>query len=82
MSVYLSASSLNKGLGTGLYHELFSRLRTKQIRIVIGGITLPNSASVALHEKFGMVQVAHFKEVGYKLGNWLDVGYWQVKLSA
>jgi phosphinothricin acetyltransferase len=43
----------------------------------MGGIALPNPASVALHEKFGMVKVAHFKEVGFKFGGWIDVGYWQ-----
>jgi len=40
------------------------------------GISLPNAASVALHEKFGMEKVAHFKEVGFKFGSWVYVGYW------
>ena len=44
---------------------------------VIGGIAMPNIASVALHEKLGMRKVAHFAEVGFKLGRWVDVGYWQ-----
>ena len=44
------------------------------------GITLPNDASVALHEKLGMHKVAHFEEVGYKFGEWIDVGYWQCVL--
>jgi L-amino acid N-acyltransferase YncA len=57
-------------------------LRHKSIHVVIGGITLPNPASVALHEKFGMKQVAHFPEVGFKFGKWLDVGYWQTELKA
>ena len=43
----------------------------------MGGIALPNAASVALHEKFGLSKVAHFKEVGFKLNRWIDVGYWQ-----
>lgn len=82
VTVYLSNSSLSKGWGTRLYHALFGMLREKSIHIVIGGITLPNPASVALHEKFGMTKAAHFKEVGYKFGQWLDVGYWQTELKA
>jgi len=41
------------------------------------GIALPNEASVALHEKFGMIKVARFREIGYKAEQWLDVGYWE-----
>jgi L-amino acid N-acyltransferase YncA len=81
-TVYLSPSAVSKGWGTKLYQALFEILRQKSIHVAIGGITLPNPASVALHEKFGMKQVAHFKEVGYKFDRWLDVGYWQVELSA
>jgi len=44
---------------------------------VIGGIALPNDASVALHEKFGFKKVAHFQQVGFKFNQWIDVGYWE-----
>jgi L-amino acid N-acyltransferase YncA len=81
-TVYVSNSSLSNGWGTRLYQALFDTLRQKSIHVVIGGITLPNPASIALHEKFGMKQVAHFKEVGYKFGQWLDAGYWQTELKA
>jgi L-amino acid N-acyltransferase YncA len=81
-TVYLSHSSVSKGWGTKLYTALFDTLRQKSIHTVIGGITLPNPASIALHEKFGMKKVAHFSEVGYKFGKWLDVGYWQTELKA
>jgi L-amino acid N-acyltransferase YncA len=80
-TIYLSSSSISKGWGTQLYQALFDILRDKSIHIVIGGITLPNPASIALHEKFGMKKVAHFPEVGYKFGQWLDVGYWQMGLK-
>jgi L-amino acid N-acyltransferase YncA len=80
-SIYLSNSSVSKGWGTQLYKALFDTLRHKSIHVIIGGITLPNPASIALHEKYGMKKVAHFKEVGYKFGQWLDVGYWQVELK-
>lgn len=81
VSVYLSNTCLQKGIGTQLYTTLFDRLRDDGIHAVIAGITLPNPASVGLHKKFGMVKVAHFEEVGFKFGQWLDVGYWQVKLD-
>ena len=67
-------------MGTQLYTALFDELKQLSIHTVIGGISLPNTASVALHEKFGMKQVAHFKDVGFKFGRWLDTGYWQGKV--
>jgi phosphinothricin acetyltransferase len=66
-----------RGFGTKLYETLLSQLKDKGIHAVIGGIVLPNPSSIALREKFGMTQVAHFKEVGYKFDQWLDVGYWE-----
>ena len=66
-----------RGIGSNLYAELFPILQARGIHAVMGGIALPNEASVALHEKFGMRKVAHFKEVGFKLDRWVDVGYWQ-----
>jgi len=48
---------------------------------VIAGISLPNEASVKLHEKFGMKQVAHLKEVGFKFGEWVDTGYWEIIIN-
>ncbi len=49
--------------------------------LVIGGIALPNAASVALHQRLGFVQVAQFRETGHKFGRWIDVGYWQLLLD-
>lgn len=82
VSVYLAPASLGRRYGTALYEEIFRRLKNTSIHIVVGGIALPNPQSVALHEKFGMAKVAHFKEVGYKFNQWIDVGYWQVKLNS
>jgi L-amino acid N-acyltransferase YncA len=79
-TVYLEQGLNGKGLGTLLYQALIEELRKKEIHVVLGGITLPNPASVALHEKMGFTKVAHFKEVGYKFGRWLDVGFWQLNL--
>lgn len=81
VSAYLDKDQTGNGWGTRLFEELFARLRQRSIHVAIGGITLPNAASVALHEKFGMKKVAHYPEVGYKFERWLDVGYWQVILA-
>ena len=82
VSVYLAPAATSRGWGTRLYQALFATLHRKGTHVVIAGVTLPNSESVAIHEKFGMKKVAHFSEVGLKFGKWLDVGYWQVKLDA
>jgi len=74
---YVADGMSKTGLGTGLYTELFRQLKERGIHAAIGGIALPNAASVALHDRFGMRKVAHFEEVGFKFGRWVDVGYWQ-----
>lgn len=77
-SVYLDEKSKGKGVGTALYQALLEQLKELKIHAVIGGISLPNEASVRLHEKFGFEKVAHFKEVGNKFNQWVDVGYWEL----
>ena len=79
-TVYLEQAATGRGLGTKLYSTLLAELRTKQYHGVIGGVALPNAASVALHEKLGFKKVAHFKEVGWKFEQWIDVGYWELIL--
>jgi L-amino acid N-acyltransferase YncA len=81
ITVYLRQTALARGLGTALYNALFDALQQRPVHAVVACIALPNAHSVALHEKFGMRKVAHFAEVGYKLGAWRDVGYWQVNLD-
>lgn len=76
-TVYLDHKATGRSFGTFLYTELFKQLKELEFHAVIGGISLPNPASIALHEKMGMTKVAHFKEVGFKFDNWIDVGYWQ-----
>jgi L-amino acid N-acyltransferase YncA len=71
----------SQGIGSALYTELFKCLSKSSIHVVLGGISLPNDASIALHQKFGMSKAAHFEEVGYKFGDWVDVAYWQGKLE-
>jgi L-amino acid N-acyltransferase YncA len=76
-SVYVAADACGRGVGRALYAALIGRLRDAGLHALIGGIALPNAPSVALHEALGFVQVARFREVGFKLGRWVDVGYWQ-----
>lgn len=80
-SVYLAPQAAGQGLGTMLYTALLERLRAQGCHLVIGGIALPNAASVALHEKMGYEKVAQFREVGFKFERWVDVGYWQKVLA-
>ena len=80
VTVYILHQCLSKGWGTKLYEHLFNELRQKNKHAIIATIGLPNEASVALHEKFGMRKVSHFNEIGFKFGRWLDVGHWQVLL--
>jgi phosphinothricin acetyltransferase len=80
LTVYLDPDCVGQGLGSQLYSALFAVLKEKGVHSVIGGVAQPNPASAALHEKFGMTKVAHFSEVGFKFGKWVDVGYWQATL--
>ncbi len=77
VTVYVAAGEERRGIGAALYGVLFPRLQARGIHAAMGGIALPNDASIALHEKFGMRQVAHFRETGFKFGRWVDVGYWE-----
>ncbi len=77
ITVYLAPEYTGRGIGSKLYGQLFPILQARGIHAVMGGIALPNEASVALHEKFGLRKVAHFEQVGFKFNQWIDVGYWQ-----
>lgn len=79
-SVYVAPSHARQGLGAALYAALIDRLSRCGRHSIMGGIALPNEASVALHEKLGFVKVAHFSEVGLKFDRWIDVGYWQLTI--
>lgn len=79
-SIYLDIKSKGKGIGKKLYEEILELAEGYDIHTIIAGITIPNEASIAIHEKLGFKKVAHFEEVGYKEGKWLDVGYWQKRI--
>lgn len=76
-TIYLDAAHVGRGIGRGLYRALLDELKALGLHTAIGGIALPNPGSVALHEKLGFVKTAHYKEVGFKFGKWIDVAYWQ-----
>ena len=82
VSAYIQHGVVGRGFGSALYMELCPRLADKGFHALIGGIALPNDASIRLHEKFGFRQVARFPEVGFKFGRWVDVGYWQRIVSS
>jgi phosphinothricin acetyltransferase len=81
VSVYVAAAAQRQGLGRCLYEELFQRLRKQGFRMACAGITLPNRASVYLHEALGFVAVGVNREIGWKRGAWRDVGWWQLELA-
>ncbi|MDP5158613.1 MAG: GNAT family N-acetyltransferase [Flaviramulus sp.] len=79
-TVYIKNGNFGKQIGSHLYTELLRLLKLENYHVVLGVLTLPNEGSVKLHEKFGFTQVAHLKQVGFKFGNWQDVGFWQLNL--
>jgi L-amino acid N-acyltransferase YncA len=81
VSVYVAADRVGAGIGRALYEELFARLRRQGLRMAVAGITLPNPASVALHERLGFVQTGVNRAIGWKLGAWRDVGWYQLELT-
>lgn len=81
-TVYVKHNHQGKRIGYNLYLELLERLKSQGIHTVIGGLSLPNTASIKLHENFGFKKVAHFNEVGFKFNKWVDVGFWQLMLNS
>jgi L-amino acid N-acyltransferase YncA len=81
VAVYIAEEAKQRGLGKALYTTLFAILRAQGFAKAIAGITVPNPASVRLHESLGFVRTGIFPGVGYKDGNWLDVGWWQLQLQ-
>lgn len=77
-TIYLKQSATGKQIGTKLYAYLLSKLKTQNYHAIIGGLSLPNDASIKLHEKLGFKKVAHYNEVGLKFNKWVDVAFWQL----
>lgn len=81
VSVYVEEAQHRRGIGSALYAALFERLRERRFRVACAGITLPNDASVALHERLGFEPVGIYRGIGWKQGDWRDVGWWQLELA-
>lgn len=81
VAIYVDSEHRGGGTGRALYEALFDILREQGIRTVCAGITLPNDASVGLHEALGFEHVGVFRSIGYKGGAWRDVGWWQLHLG-
>jgi L-amino acid N-acyltransferase YncA len=82
VSAYVDRSMHRSGIGRELYTALFDRLRQRGFRLLVAGITLPNEASVGIHEAMGFEPVGVYKNIGYKVGRWWDVGWWQLDMGA
>jgi len=82
VSVYVHPDYWRLGIGRGLYTSLFAITTAQRFVNAYAGIALPNAASVALHESVGFKPVGVYQHVGYKLGAWHDVGWWQMGLKA
>ncbi len=82
VAVYVGAGHQRRGLGRALYQALFSLLRLQGFFAAHAGITLPNPGSVGLHEALGFRSIGVYPAVGWKLGAWHDVGWWQLTLQS
>lgn len=80
-SVYLDETVRGRGAGRALYTALFGLLTAQGYRRLLAGITLPNAASVALHESMGLTPAGVYRRVGWKFDRWHDVGWWQCSLA-
>ena len=80
VSVYIHARYRGQGLGKDLYSALFDSIRKLGFHYAYAGIALPNDPSIALHKACGFTEIGTFREVGYKLGAWHDVSWWQRKV--
>lgn len=80
VAIYVHPEWRRQGVGRALYTSLLALLRLQGFFNAYAGITLPNPASVRLHEAAGFRLLGIYREVGYKLGAWHDVGWWQLAL--
>jgi L-amino acid N-acyltransferase YncA len=82
IAIYISETHRSRGIGTALYAALFQILRIQGFVNAYAGITLPNPASLRLHERFGFQLVGVYRKVGYKSGLWHDVAWWALTLQS
>lgn len=80
-SLYVHKDHRGKGLALSLMRELIKTARQQDVHVMIGAVDLSNEASIRLHEKLGFRQVGTIKEVAFKFGRWLDMGFYQRTLE-
>jgi phosphinothricin acetyltransferase len=80
VAVYVADGSRRVGVARELYERLFELLRAQAVHVACAGVTLPNAASVGLHESLGFDPVGVYRRIGWKAGAWRDVGWWQLAL--
>lgn len=80
-SIYLTDASSGSGVGRLLYGALVDTLRAQGFVHAIGAIALPNDRSIRLHEAVGFRRQGVYREVGFKHGQWIDIGFWQCQLN-
>jgi L-amino acid N-acyltransferase YncA len=80
VTVYVAEGSRGRGVGRALYERLLELLAHQGFAVACAGITLPNAASVALHEACGFERVGVYPGIGWKAGAWRDVGWWHKRL--
>lgn len=79
-TIYCAPEATGRGIGRALYDALFDMLASEDIRSFIAGITMPNEASIALHERFGFTRAGLMRDVGFKFGAYHDV-LWMERVS-
>ena len=80
-SIYVRETARGQRVGSTLYRALFTLLAAQGYQQAYAGITLPNPASVGLHEALGFEHVGTYRDVGFKFERWHDVGWWQRPLA-
>ena len=80
VAIYIKEEAHGKGIGKRLYSKLFDLLMKQGFYNAYAGIALPNEKSIGIHEKIGFSKIAEYHNVGFKLGKWWNVGWWEMEL--
>lgn len=80
-SIYVAAHSRNQGIGKQLLLLLIETAKNMGLHAIVAGIDADNTVSCKLHERFGFQEVAHFHQVGFKFGRWLDLKFLELILE-
>jgi len=81
LSVYLLPEAKGQGIAVKLYDELINQLQDLGINTVLAGITLSQEQSIKFHDKYGFKKIGVYRSVGFKNGQWHDVGWWELNIG-